>query len=68
MCGLRPNLPHRLEVGCPLAVVGVLYFQRDGDMGLEGDGGVGVDHNLRRLIVGDVGGVHRFRGAAARGR
>jgi hypothetical protein len=58
----------RLEVGRPLAVVGVLYFQRDGDMGLEGDGGVGVDHNLRRLIASDVGGVHRFRGAAARGR
>jgi hypothetical protein len=56
----------RLEVGRPLGVVGVLYFQHDENMGLDGDGGVGVDHNHRRLIAGDVEG-HRFRGAAARG-
>jgi hypothetical protein len=37
-------------------------------MGLDGDGGVGVDRNHRRLIAGDVGGVHHFRGAAIRGR
>jgi hypothetical protein len=37
-------------------------------MGLDGDDGVGVDHNHRRLIVGDVGGVHHFGGAAAAGR
>jgi hypothetical protein len=40
----------RLEVGRPLAVVGVLYLQRDGNMELDGDGGVGVDHNHRQLI------------------
>jgi hypothetical protein len=39
-----------------------------GNMGLDGDGGVGVDHNHRRLIASDVGGVHHFRGAAAGGR
>jgi hypothetical protein len=37
----------RLEVGRPLAVVGVLHLQRDGNMGLDGDGGVGVDHDHR---------------------
>jgi hypothetical protein len=47
---------HRFEEGCPLGVVGVLHLQGHRNVGLDGDGGVGVDDQRRR--GGVIGGRH----------
>jgi hypothetical protein len=39
-------------VGCPLGVVGVLHFQRHGDVGLDTDCGIGVDDHWLLLVAG----------------